>query len=156
MAETIADVWARKVNGARVIDEVLRAAPADFVVLFSSTSAVLGLAGQIDYAAANAFMNSFAAHMRANGPVRAVAVNWGIWRDVGMAAQLEETHQDVRFDVECTEPVVHGLLSKMATLDSGERLFAGELQTDCHWVVDEHRLGSREAVLPGSAFLDLA
>ncbi len=155
-AEDISHVLAPKVNGSRVIDEVLRADPPDFVVLFSSTSAVLGLAGQIDYAAANAFMNSFAAHMRANGPVRAVAVNWGIWRDVGMAAQLEETHQDVRFDVECTEPVVHGLLSKMATLDSGERLFAGELQTDCHWVVDEHRLVSGQALLPGTAFLELA
>ena len=47
---------------------------------------VTGPAGQIDYVAANEFLNAFA-KSRAGGKTRVVALNWGIWTGVGMAAE---------------------------------------------------------------------
>jgi NAD(P)-dependent dehydrogenase (short-subunit alcohol dehydrogenase family) len=61
-------------------------APAlDFFTLFSSTSSVLGMPGQIAYAAGNAFMDALAHERRAAG-LAATSINWGPWRDAGMAA----------------------------------------------------------------------
>ncbi len=61
--------------------------PIDFLVLFSSVSAVLGTAGQANYGAANAFMDGFAAYRNARGG-RTLAVNWGAFDGAGMAADL--------------------------------------------------------------------
>ncbi len=155
-ADDIGRVLAPKVEGTQVLAEVLRRTPPDFVILFSSTSAVLGLAGQIDYAASNAFLNAFARHMTTKGPTHFVAVNWGIWRDVGMAARLSDMVWDGRLDHGSATPVEHGLLSDTELLDGGEQLFTGEIHADRQWVVDEHRLASGQALLPGTAFIDLA
>ena len=56
-------------------------APLDLFVLCSSLASVVGGLGQVDYCAANAFLDAFAAARRA--PV--LAINWDRWRDVGMA-----------------------------------------------------------------------
>jgi NAD(P)-dependent dehydrogenase (short-subunit alcohol dehydrogenase family) len=71
-----------KVQGTLVLDQLLRDRPLDFFVGFSSLNALLGGIGQVDYCAANAFLDAYAA---AN-PSRAVAINWDAWREVGMAA----------------------------------------------------------------------
>src|SRR5690606_12911742 len=49
-----------KIEGALVLEEVLAAQPPDFVVHFSSISATIGVPGQFDYAAANAFLDALA------------------------------------------------------------------------------------------------
>jgi acyl carrier protein len=83
--ETAARVLAPKVQGTVVLDEVLRGEPLDFRVLCSSTAALLGGFGQVDYCGANAFMDAFArAASRTPGP-RTISVNWDTWREVGMA-----------------------------------------------------------------------
>ena len=53
--------------------------PLDFLVLFSSvTSATGGGPGQVDYCAANAFLDAYARqHAGAHG--RTVAISWGEW-----------------------------------------------------------------------------
>jgi amino acid adenylation domain-containing protein len=81
-------VLAPKVRGTLVLDELLAADPPDFVVLFSSVTSLLSQPGQADYAAANAFLDSFAAAAAAaavrGGPF-VQAINWDAWREVGMA-----------------------------------------------------------------------
>ena len=42
--------------------------------------------GQIDYVAANAFLNAFAQYRNTSQKGYTVAVNWGVWNEVGMAA----------------------------------------------------------------------
>ena len=60
------------------------AAPLSTVSIFSSTSALLGPAGQANYAAANAALGAWADQQHAAG-VAATSVMWGAWA-AGMAA----------------------------------------------------------------------
>ncbi|MGK6309828.1 SDR family NAD(P)-dependent oxidoreductase [Variovorax sp. DT-64] len=82
----VAKVFAPKVQGTRVLMEALRGDAPDFVLLCSSLSAIAGGFGQVDYCAANCFLDAFAAEAgRRPGPF-VLSVNWDAWRGVGMAA----------------------------------------------------------------------
>lgn len=76
-----------KVYGAWHLHELTENIPLDFFILFSSAAAVLGPAGQGNYAAANAFLDGLAHFRRSNG-LPALSINWGAWAEVGMAADL--------------------------------------------------------------------
>ncbi|HLP42735.1 MAG TPA: SDR family NAD(P)-dependent oxidoreductase, partial [Fibrobacteria bacterium] len=91
-------VLSPKVQGTWNLDAASRDFALDFFVLFSSVTSALGNAGQIDYAAGNAFMDHFAGHrnrLAASGERRgrAVSIHWPIWQDGGMrvdAAGLDQ------------------------------------------------------------------
>ncbi len=78
-----------KIRGTWNLHEVSAADTLDFFILFSSSSATFGSPGQAPYAAANAFLDSFAAWRRARGEV-ATSFGWGAWRQVGMATAVPE------------------------------------------------------------------
>ncbi len=78
-------VMAPKVQGTWNLHLLTRDLPLDFFVMFSSTAAILGSPGQSNYAAANAFMDGFAAYRHKQG-LPATSINWGAWGEVGMAA----------------------------------------------------------------------
>ena len=82
--ESAARVLAPKVQGTLVLQQALGDSKLDFLLLFSSISSLAPPAGQVDYAAANAFLDAFALS-QAGQPV--TAVNWGLWADVGMAGR---------------------------------------------------------------------
>jgi hypothetical protein len=67
---------------------LLRHQPLGTVVLFSSMAALLGSAGQANYAAANAALDGAAAAAQ-HGGVAAISVQWGAWAGAGMAAGSE-------------------------------------------------------------------
>ena len=77
-------VFGPKVRGARVLDALLGDTPLDFVVLFSSITAFVGEMGQVDYCAANAFLDVLAREWVRRGRP-AVAINWDMWHGAGMA-----------------------------------------------------------------------
>jgi amino acid adenylation domain-containing protein len=87
-AAAAAAVLDPKVRGARVLDEVLAGQQLDFLLLFSSNTAVLAQPGQADYVAANAFLDAFAEERRARGAAT-LAIGWDAWREVGMAVDTE-------------------------------------------------------------------
>jgi acyl transferase domain-containing protein/acyl carrier protein/methylmalonyl-CoA mutase cobalamin-binding subunit len=88
--ESFAEVFAAKAGGAAALAEALRDVPLDALVFFSSASAVLGSAGQANYAAANGYLDGLARALRAGG-MPAVSVDWGPWiaRDKGGLAAGE-------------------------------------------------------------------
>ncbi|MCG8915259.1 SDR family NAD(P)-dependent oxidoreductase [Actinokineospora sp. PR83] len=89
-AADVRRVLAPKVTGLVNLDLATKDVALDLVVLFSSASAALGNAGQADYAAANGFLGFYAGYrnrLAVSGERhgRAVAIDWPLWRDGGMA-----------------------------------------------------------------------
>jgi NAD(P)-dependent dehydrogenase (short-subunit alcohol dehydrogenase family)/acyl carrier protein len=72
------EVFAGKAQGAAHLAAALDGRELSAFVLFSSASAVLGAAGQANYAAANGYLHGLAGVLRSRG-VPAVTVDWGPW-----------------------------------------------------------------------------
>jgi thioesterase domain-containing protein/ketosteroid isomerase-like protein len=71
-----------KVDGTLALDAALAGVRHDFLFLCSSLTALAGVYGQADYAAANAFLDAFA--VKTDSPNRrVVSVNWDGWSEVG-------------------------------------------------------------------------
>jgi acyl transferase domain-containing protein/acyl-CoA synthetase (AMP-forming)/AMP-acid ligase II/NADP-dependent 3-hydroxy acid dehydrogenase YdfG/acyl carrier protein len=78
-------VMSPKVTGCINLYRVLHRNKLDFFIMLSSITSILGNVGQSNYAAANCFMNSFAAFLNQqnkNGFVQC----WGPWEGAGMAS----------------------------------------------------------------------
>ncbi len=151
-----ARVLAPKVRGALVLDTLLRDVPLDFLVLFSSISALLGPAGQVDYAGANAFLNAFAHSRQGSGDRRVVAVDWGVWQGVGLAAgpAARVIHHEPAPLV--GEPAGHPLLGVRAVDTANEVVYRSHYGTDTLWLLDEHRIKDGAAIVPGTGYLEIA
>ncbi|WP_420805405.1 SDR family NAD(P)-dependent oxidoreductase [Paenibacillus sanguinis] len=72
--------FAPKVYGTLVLEQALRGHKLDFVVLTSSLSSILGGLGYAGYAAANAFLDTFAKQQSKLTPTRWISVAWDGWR----------------------------------------------------------------------------
>lgn len=83
--ETAKKVLAPKVTGTIVLNELLKDKKLDFIVLFSSSSAILGNAGFVDYCSANSFLDAYSYYKNSVSDTYTVAINWDEWDEVGMA-----------------------------------------------------------------------
>jgi len=81
-AETI---LAPKVKGTLVLNELFKNTQLDFLVICSSLSSILGGFGQVDYAGANAFLDTFAHWNYSKNGTFTTCINWDTWQEVGMA-----------------------------------------------------------------------
>ncbi len=78
-------VLSPKVQGTEWIRECLGTRELDFVLMCSSISAVIPSFGLSDYAAANAYLDGFAAVFDDPSGTRVLSANFDTWREVGMA-----------------------------------------------------------------------
>jgi acyl transferase domain-containing protein/thioesterase domain-containing protein len=135
-AASAARVLDPKVRGTLVLEEALRDEPLACFVLFSSISSILPPAGQVDYAAANAFLDAFA--LSRKGSV--TAINWGAWREIGMAARAISPHP---------------WLGERLLETLNEIVYAGRFSQQRRWVLAEHRFKNGIALIPGTGHLEM-
>lgn len=79
-------VLTAKVRGTLVLERVLKNSNLDFFVLCSSQTSVLGSFGQLDYCAANAFLDTYAHYCACKSSQLTVSISWGPWQ-VGMEVE---------------------------------------------------------------------
>lgn len=91
-ATKFATVLAAKVQGSWLLHQYSQACPIEFMLCFSSIAAVVGWAGQANYAAANSFMDQLMQLRRVQG-LPGLSINWGPWAEAGMAAELSSHDQ---------------------------------------------------------------
>ena len=80
-------VLSAKMRGVEAIAAAMTGRRVGFVALFSSLSSITGVVGQVDYVAANAFLDSFARHLEATSGIKTVVLNWDTWKETGMAVR---------------------------------------------------------------------
>ena len=83
--DEVDEVLHPKILGLAVLEQLFADRKLDFLALFSSTSALWGRVGQVDYTAANAYLDSFAIRNWGRAKWPTVSINWDNWREVGMA-----------------------------------------------------------------------
>ncbi len=148
----VEEVFAPKLHGTLVLDRLFPDGAVALIVLFSSTSTVTGPAGQIDYVAANEYLNAFA-RARAGGKTRVVALNWGIWSGVGMAAEALADRTGER-PLPPKVPVAGPVLREAGFDAAGNRVFTAMIGTG-DWLLDGHRTRAGQALVPGTGYIEL-
>ncbi|MEV6627793.1 beta-ketoacyl synthase N-terminal-like domain-containing protein, partial [Amycolatopsis sp. NPDC051114] len=104
-----------KLAGALLTERLVERHRPAFAVYCSSLSAQFGGTGQLDYAAANGFLDALA---HRDGPTARLSIGWDVWRDTGMAVTALET--DARHQAH---------LAVGLSTDEGRRTFARALGT---------------------------
>ncbi|MBW4677259.1 MAG: KR domain-containing protein [Desmonostoc geniculatum HA4340-LM1] len=84
--DMVSNVLAAKIKGTLTLEEVFKNISLDFFVLCSSKTSILGEFGQIDYCAANAFLDAYA-HHNSTRDRSTISINWDVWQEVGFAVE---------------------------------------------------------------------
>lgn len=153
-ANEMDDVIAPKVYGTLVLEAAVADDDLDLFVVFSSTSTISAPVGQVDYVAANAFLNAFAEARRAAGSDSVMAINWGIWSEIGMAADAAADRADTPLDPVAI-PSTHPWYDSRTVDRRGVARLAARWHTEQEFLLDEHRIASGEALVPGAGYFEL-
>jgi acyl transferase domain-containing protein/thioesterase domain-containing protein len=143
-----------KLDGTWVLHQLVGGSALELLVLFSSTSVLIGPPGQADYVAANAFMEAYAESRRGQPGPLTVAIQWGVWRDVGMAAEAARSMRASAAPRVASKVQGPFFDTRLDTADSGV-LFEGRHTAQSAWWLRDHRLSDGTAVLPGTGYLQL-
>ena len=88
--QSFESVLAPKVWGANNLHQLTQKYNLDTFILFSSAASLIGSAGQANYCAANAYLDTLA-HVRSNMGLPAISINWSTWESTGLAADTQIT-----------------------------------------------------------------
>jgi thioesterase domain-containing protein/acyl carrier protein len=142
-AAEMRDVIDSKTIGAENLHKLLPEGAVDFFAVFSSTSALAGISGQIDYAGANAAAAAIA-ESRRDG----IAIYWGAWSDVGMAARAYGLAEPRG------KETGHPLLGLVERHAHDRASFYANHDPSVLWPVREHVVDGAPT-LPASAYLEI-
>jgi acyl transferase domain-containing protein/thioesterase domain-containing protein/acyl carrier protein len=140
-------VLAPKTAGVEILDELTRGEALDFFALFSSVSALTPPDGQVDYCAANAFLNAYAQSQPAERNF--IVIGWGAWSEIGMVAPKPALASQAA-------PFHHPMLERVELDTVARSIYAGTLSVERHWVLGEHHFHAGDSLLPGTAYIELA
>jgi NAD(P)-dependent dehydrogenase (short-subunit alcohol dehydrogenase family)/acyl carrier protein len=141
-----ARVLAPKLHGAVLLARHARALDLDLFVCYSSVTGVFGSPGQSSYAAGNAYLDAFCHELRGSG-IPAVSVQWGPWRDGGMAAERSVPHA-ARWNERGVRPMADDL-----ALAGLELALASGVPEVAVLSVDWRRFGAQPGAEPSRALL---
>lgn len=153
--ESAQSVIDAKVKGALILDKVLATQKLDFFTVFSSVASYLGLPGQADYTAANAFLDAFARNRSHQAAGRSIAINWNAWRDVGMVVDGQSALKSEFGKGAEKRRASHPYLDYFVDSYDSSRTFGTHFSVEKHWLLAEHRLANGLAVMPGTGFVEL-
>ena len=148
-AEHLALHFRPKVDGVRVLEQVLPD-DLDFCALCSSLSTVLGGVGFTAYAAANHYLDTFAARKAAQGGFPWIAIGWDGWLSRDEAAASVDQGPLARFSLTPEEgaKVFDHILRRpptdrwvVATTDLQARIAFGELRHEAEETTAEETAG---------------
>jgi len=151
-APQAAAVLAPKVQGLRALESALQDVDLDFFMLCSSLTSILGSIGQVDYCAANLFMDSFARYDSLKTGRHTISVNWDAWQDIGLATKKAEWFKTTTANY---RNVDHPLLGECVDESVDRKEYLTKYSVDNFWTLDEHRIAGH-ALLPGTAYLEIA
>lgn len=134
-------VMAPKLTGAKLLHHLLPDGTLDFFAVLSSSSVVIGGAGQTAYVGANAALEALAA-ARSDG----MSIAWGVWRDTGMAARTYGAGDAIGGG----DP----LLGHRSEKPDGIVCFETQIDPQTDWRVAEHVVAGKP-VLPGTAYVEI-
>jgi acyl carrier protein len=148
-------ILAPKVKGTLILDHLLKDKKLDFFILCSSLNSVLPQLGQVDYCAANAFMDAFAHYKTSAAGQFTLSVNWDAWQEVGMAVEaVKKLWPTKDFQTPHSEDVAHPLFDYRVVENPDRVVYVTYFNVNKHWVLDEHRIMGK-ATLPGTAYLEM-
>ncbi len=154
--KTAAAVIDAKIKGALVLDAVLKDAPPDFVVHYSSIAAVVGGFGQVDYCGANSCLDVLARAASLAGGPATISINWDAWAEVGMAVETIARPKAAAALKQAAEfkPVEHPLFQRCRA--KGDEIhYVGTFSSEGPWLLTDHELYGKPT-LPGTAYLEIA
>lgn len=151
----IEEVFTPKVHGTAVLHDLFKDAALDLFVLFSSTSTDTAPAGQVDYVAANAYLNAYAESRAAAAGGRTLALHWGVWNQVGLAARALRGESDAA-GAERLRATTQPLFDRWVEDASGKPWLEATWSTATQWLLEEHRTAHGEALLPGTGYFEIA
>lgn len=101
--EVFDQVSGPKLAGTWNLHVLTREMNLDFLVLYSSASAILGLIGQGGYAGSNAFLDGFSAWRNGNA-LPAMSIQWGAFGSVGMGHHQASQERRARSGMMTLDP----------------------------------------------------
>ncbi len=118
---TMQTVLSPKVKGTWVLSKLFKQTSLDFFISASSLTAIAGGIGQLDYCAANLFLDYFLSQKQFKRCKQILTINWNSWSSIGMATHLgrSKTHEKLYLENSIMPEEATQLLE--AALQSGQR-----------------------------------
>jgi len=131
--DTAHEVLLPKVQGSQHLLKECEARGIPVLALCSSINSLLAPVGQVDYVAANTFMDHLAA--TSDGPTKVVSLAWPGWRDVGLVARMDDG------------PVRRAAMARGIDASEGVAVFAPALAVGRHIAITPGDLAAEVAKL---------
>lgn len=144
-AERVQSMFRPKIMGTLALEQALNKRSADFLVLFSSTTAVLGAPGFAHYAAANAFLDTTAE--RKPEELQVFSIGWGTWDTMRLASDdTQKTYTAQGLIPMQTEAALASLGDLLRDARTGHTLIA---EIDWQRLTDLHETRRARPMLSG-------
>ena len=150
--EMVDAILASKVQGTVVLDTLFKDLPLDFFIVCSSIASYFGNVGQVDYSAANNFLDAYAQSKSSQDDRLTISINWDTWQEMGMAVETEK--QDPNRKILAVKKLNHALFHE-CIIKKDREIYISKLSPRTHWIVGEHIIMGKPTLV-GTAYLEMA